>query len=250
MARDVIKNSALKDVEIHVSEWSSTISNRNVLNDSTYKGAYIMKNILDSLGLTEILGYWVGSDIFAEFYDNPSVLFGGCGLLTKEGIKKPAYYAYFFINQMHKYMVQKDGNYIITTDSYDNYFIACHNYQHLNYKYYLKAEDQQDINRLYELYDNNQILELNFCLDHVKNGKYKIKIYSINDTYGSVQEEWKNLSFSKQLSKSEVDYLKRVCTPRIQIIECAVEIGTLEFGVKMSPQEIQYIHISYLYMDS
>ena len=55
--------------ELHVTEWSFTISNRNVLNDNCMKGAYLVKNMIDSIGLTDILGYWTGSDLYADYYD-------------------------------------------------------------------------------------------------------------------------------------------------------------------------------------
>lgn len=247
MAKTVIADSALKDVEIHVSEWSFTVSSRNILNDSCYKGSYVMKNILDSLDMAGVLGYWNSSDIFAEFYDNPSILFGGCGLLSKEGIRKPSYYAYSFLSHMKKYLVEKDSNCLVTTDGHDNYFIVCHNYQHLNYKYYLKPEDKQDIDQLYQLYEDNQILQMDILLNHVKKGRYKVKCYFINDLHGSVQEEWKNMGKSVSLSKQEAEYLKRVCIPRIQIQEYTAENGRLEFEANMRPQEIRYIHVSYLY---
>lgn len=91
MAESVIDRSALKGTLIHVTEWSSTISNRNVLNDSCYKGAYILKGIIDCFDKVEVLGYWVGSDIFAEHLDSSRMLFGGCGLINSRGIKKPAF---------------------------------------------------------------------------------------------------------------------------------------------------------------
>lgn len=247
MANLSIKKSKLCGVELHISEWSSTISNRNLLNDSSYKGAYIVKNVLDSIGAVDVLGYWVGTDIFAEFYDNSSILFGGCGLLSKDGIKKPAYYAYSFLQHMHNFLVEKGSNYLVTTDGRDNYYMICHNFQNLNYKYYLHAEDEQDIEKLHQLYEDGSAWKLSFSLKKIKNGKYKVKGYSINDQHGSVQEEWKNLGFSSKLSKQEVNYLKRVCTPYIQIKEHVVDQCKLEFEVEMQPQEIQYMHISYLY---
>jgi len=206
-----------------------------------------MKNILDSMGLADVLGYWVGSDIFSENYDNSAILFGGCGLLSKDGIKKPSYYAYSFMNQMRNQLVKKGSNYILTTDNFDNYFLACHNYQHLNYKYYLKGEDQHNIDELQQLYESNQVMELDFALNHAKNGRYEIKSYTINDNYGSVQKEWKSMGMSARISKPEIDYLKKVCMPRIRIRECVVDRETLEFKVEINPQEIQFIHVSYLY---
>ncbi|MCF0132437.1 MAG: helix-turn-helix domain-containing protein, partial [Blautia sp.] len=135
MAEGVVRNSGLKDVEIHVTEWSNTISNRNILNDSCFKGAYIVQNVIDCFGKTNILGYWVGLDIFAEYKDTHDILFGGCGLLTAQGIKKPAYYAYRFLNQLGKYLIHRDEYGIVTTNGNNNYSLVCHNYHHLNYKY-------------------------------------------------------------------------------------------------------------------
>ena len=108
MAESIIAASPLKDVEIHVTEWSLTISNRNILNDSCYKGAYILKSIVDCLDKVGVLGYWMGSDLFAEHLDSNRLLFGGCGLVNACGIKKPAFYAYRFLNYQGKYLLLKE----------------------------------------------------------------------------------------------------------------------------------------------
>lgn len=247
IASAVISDSKLKDVEIHVSEWSSTISNRNHLNDSCYKGAYIMKSIIDSMDMTDVLGYWVGSDIFAEYFDSSPILFGGCGLLSKDGIKKPSFYAYYFLNFMGKYLISAEENSIVTTNGHNSYYIACHNYRHLNYKYYLKSENEVELEKMYQLYEDNSARQLNYQLTNVKNGRYKIKTYAINGDNGSVQEEWRKMGLSNQLTKQEVDYLKRICTPFIQIKEYEVTNQILNFEVLIKAQEIQYLHISYLF---
>lgn len=247
MAASVISNSRLRNSEIHVTEWSSTISNRNVLNDSCYKGAYIMKSIIDSIDKADVLGYWVGSDIFSEYYDSSTLLYGGCGLLNKDGIKKPAFYAYRFLDSMGKYLISADQNSIVTTNKNNSYYIACHNYRHLNYKYYLKSEDELELKKLYQVFEDNLALQLNYQLTNVQNGRYKIKTYAISSENGSVQEEWRKMGLSEHLTKQEVDYLKRISTPYIQIKEYEVRNHTLNFEVHIKAQEIQYIHISYLY---
>ncbi|WP_281550016.1 GH39 family glycosyl hydrolase [Murimonas intestini] len=247
MAESVIQNSEMGDIKIHVSEWSSTISNRNILNDSCYKGAYIMKSVIDCLGKTDVLGYWLGSDIFAEHMDNRKILFGGCGLLSIQGIKKPAFFAYKFLNMLGKYLIYKDENGIVTTNGNSDFSIVCHNYRHLNYKYYMKSEDELEFEKLYQLYEDNQNRQVNYQLTRVKNGSYKIKTYSVNAEYGSAQEEIYRVGEAGSLSRQEIDYIKRVCTPRIQIRQCQVNSNVLNFETKMRAQEIQYIHISYLY---
>lgn len=247
MAEAVIHNSGLGALEIHVSEWNMTISNRNILNDSCYKGAYLLKSILDCFGKTNVLGYWLGSDIFAEQMDNKKLLFGGCGLLSIQGIKKPAFYAYRFLNMLGKYLVYKDKNSIVTASENNNYSIVCHNYRHLNYKYYLKAEDELEQEKLYQLYEDNQSQRFSYRLTGLKDGKYKVKTYSVNAEYGSVMEEMYRVGEDVLLGRQEVDYLKRVCTPHIQVRQYQVPSQTLNFEVKLKAQEILFIHISYLY---
>lgn len=247
MAGQIIKNSALCDTEIHVTEWSSTISNRNILNDSCFKGAYIMKGILDTFGRGKMLGYWVGSDIFSEHVDSDRLLYGGCGLMTVKGIKKPAFYAYRFMNMLGRYLLYRDSNCAVTTNGNNNYSIVCHNYRHLNYRYFLKKEDELEQEKLYQLFEDSQALHLNYQLTHVKNGKYKIKTYSVNDDHGSIQKELERAGGADQVTGREVEYLKRICTPHIAVRTCQVKKNVLNFETVMQAQEIQYIHISYLY---
>ena len=247
MAESILRESPLKGVEMHVTEWSSTISNRNLLNDSCYKAAYILKGILDCFERTTLLGYWIGSDIFAEHVDTNLLLFGGCGLMNTRGIKKPAWYAYRFLNHMGKYLLYRGKNSLVTTNGNDNYSIVCHNYRHLSYRYFLKREDELEIEKLYQLFEDNQPLQLNFQLTNVKNGTYKIKTYSVSEEQGNVQKEWQRLGDTGSLSVTEIEYLKRICTPHIRIRTCQVTKNVLNFETRMLAQEIQYIHISYLY---
>ena len=90
-------------------------------------------------------------------------------------------------------------------------------------------------------------MQLNYQLTNVKNGKYKIKTYSVSEEQGSIQKEWQRLGKIESLSNAEIEYLKQICTPHIQIRVCEVSGNVLNFETRMLPQEIQYIHISYLY---
>lgn len=135
----------------------------------------------------------------------------------------------------------------MTTNGNNNYSIVCHNYRHLNYRYFLKKENELEVEKLYQLYEDNQPLQLNYQLTHLKNGKYKIKTHSVSGESGNIQSELQKLGNVGTLSGGEIEYLERICTPQIQIRTCQVTENVLNFETKMQAQEIQYIHISYLY---
>jgi beta-xylosidase/AraC-like DNA-binding protein len=242
--KEILKDIEWDVKEVYVTEWNNTISNRNYVNDSCYKGAYIMKNIIDNINQVDILGYWIGSDLFSEFHDSDVLLNGGAGLISKYGINKPACYAIEFMNRMGDSLIERGENYIITANNHNGYYIACHNYKHFNYYYYLSAEDEikpGEQGKIFNDYDN---LRLNFQLKGLLDGQYNVKTYSINRENGSVLDEWIRMDESSDLGKDEIEYLKRISTPRLSLKKCAVNEAVLNLEVTLTPNEFKIIHIS------
>lgn len=232
--------------EIIISEWNLTLSNRNFINDSCYKGAYIVKNLIDSVNEVNILGYWIASDLFSELYDTTSILIGGAGLLTRDGIRKPAFYGINFMNYLGNNLIEKGENYIITSNN-QGYIIVCHNYKHPNYYYYLKDEDSITPSELDKIFDDNNNLKLHFEIDNSKNGEYLINKYSLNSNNGSVLDEWSKLEYKNILNKNEVEYLNDVSKPRLTSKKYFATDSAINIEVSLLPHEISCIEIKYQY---
>ena len=90
-------------------------------------------------------------------------------------------------------------------------------------------------------------IKINYQIQHVKNGKYQIKVQKISSLEGSALDEWIKMGQVENLTISDVEYLKRVATARVVIWESNVDAETLNFETKLTPNEIQYIHITYRY---
>lgn len=231
------------DVPVYVSEWNFTVVNRNVLNDSCFKGAYVMKNLMELCQEAEMVGYWFGTDLFVESDEAPKVLDGCCGLISYHGICKPAFYAMDFMNRLGNYLLEQNENMMLTADGYDNYTIVCHNYKHLDVQYFMQNEKNIRIDGIPLLFPDDSRLRVNVVIDHVKNGFYYVKTRSIHPKNGSVQDEWQRLGYSENLNMQDIDYLRGICVPRITIYEYSVTSHTLELNLTLEPQEIQCIHI-------
>lgn len=231
--------------EIHVTEWNSSVSNRNGMNDSCYKGAYIMKNVIDNIGNIQLLGYWLGSDLFSQYRDMNRVLNGGVGILSRDGIRKPAYYAFEFLNKLGMYIIGKNENVLITSNGGDEYYIVAHNYKHPNYKYYTLPENEVDIINQEQYFEDWTQTKQNFQIKHVRNGKYQVKVQKINASKGSVLDEWIRLGMYDDLTVDELEYLKTASTAKMEIWEQVVEDGILNFEINLEPNEIQHICLLY-----
>lgn len=245
--REVIKETDFPSSKIHISEWNFTLSNRNVLNDSCEQGAYVLKNCIDMNGEVDVMAYWHALDSYSDYYDANKILIGDSGMISRDGIRKPAFYAYMFMNRLFPEVLFKDENAIVTTNRRNRYVIACHNFKKLSSQYVFSEEDTITVETLDNYIEDDETLKLKFRLENVKNGEYLVKIHTVNKENGSVQDIWKRLQYSKNLAKDEMRYLEKSAIPRMEMRNVHVENNVLELENIMTAQEIRLLDIRYRY---
>ena len=245
--KNVMEETGFQIPEFHIDEWNFTISNRNVLNDSCEQGAYILKNCIEMNGAVDMMAYWHALDLYSDYYDTDTVLNGDSGLISRDGICKPSFYAFQFMNRLLPKVLEKNDHVIVTTNGRNRYVIACHNYKSLSSRYVFTDEDEIQLEDIEQYVEDIDPVKLNFTIQNVKDGKYLVKIYRVNRECGSVQDLWKNLDYSKGLMRDEVDYLKSSAIPGIEMRTVEVENGELSLENTLEMQEIRLIDIQYRY---
>lgn len=206
--QEILASLHFRAPKIYVTEWNSTISSRDVFNDSCYKGAYIMKSLLDSYHLASAFGYWVGSDLFSEG-DGSTVLNGGGGLLSQDGICKPAFYAFDFLNRLRPVPLYRDENCLATQDGHGNISIACHNCKPFNFSCYASSRQHlaQGAPQWEQVFENYDPLTLTFRIKVESHRVYRITALSVSCEHGSVLAEWGRLGRPSHPLSGDVDFL-------------------------------------------
>jgi xylan 1,4-beta-xylosidase len=100
--RAVIDASANPNLPIRVTEWSTSYSPRDPVHDAYFSAPYILEQFKNTGRGVASFSYWVFTDIFEESGPPMTPFHGGFGLLNFAGIKKPAYFAFQFLNQLGK----------------------------------------------------------------------------------------------------------------------------------------------------
>lgn len=245
--RETMDEVGFGDKELHVTEWNFSVSNRNTLNDSCMKGAYVMRDLLESLDYADVMGYWVGTDLYGENADSQNIVYGGTGLLSRDGIRKPAYYAFDFMNHLGRYVRKREDNCIITENGFGNWRIACHNLKNLNHQYSLLNEGDIPISEHNNLFEDLKKRTIHFSLPGKRGERYILKCLTVNQYNGSLQDEWVSMSSPEEMSRDEIQYLSRIVTPRMVVRRLNAENGKLIFDITMEPNEIAYIHLIHQY---
>jgi xylan 1,4-beta-xylosidase len=246
--RKSLKKAKFHDLELNITEWNITVSNRDYLNDSCFKATYMIKNIIENLNENKVnmIGYWLSSDLFSDFRDSKNFLHGGAGLVTKNGIKKPSYHVYLLLKRLGEILVAKGKNYIVTKKTGDNFQILCYNYKHFDYSYYLIPEGNVGISEQYGIFENNDPFNLSLEIQGIKNGRYRLKELKLDRKHGSVLDEWMKMGQSYDMKQDEVDYLKQICIPNMKIKNFQVKNQTIVLNGELQPHEVRLFEFNLL----
>jgi xylan 1,4-beta-xylosidase len=85
---------------LYYTEWNSSSNPRDHLHDEPYTAAVIIKTMLEARSLVEGYSFWTFTDIFEENYMPATAFQGGFGLLTLQGVAKPAYRAFELLHRL------------------------------------------------------------------------------------------------------------------------------------------------------
>lgn len=229
--------------EFCISEWSSSVSNRTIIQDSCARGTATINYVSGMSKLVDMMGCWHGTDAIDVFYDTKKLLYGGGGILSKDGIKKPSFYALQFLSQLGGELLKIGNNYIITKDSSGMIVCLCYNQRPYSYYYYFK--DETEHKNLSKLFQSEEKVILEFQISNMdRDGVYLIKEDVVNSGSGSVQDEWRILGNQEDLGKAEIQYLKNICIPKIFMKQFICVESRLCFRVELEPHEMRLIHIS------
>ena len=98
--RTQIDVSPYRGLPLFFSEWSTSYTPRDFVHDSYVSAPYILTKLKQSQGLVQGMSYWTYTDLFEEPGPPPTPFHGGFGLTNREGIRKPAYFAYKYLHAL------------------------------------------------------------------------------------------------------------------------------------------------------
>ncbi len=236
----------LSHMVLYVIEWNFSFLSRNFLHDSVYKGAYIVKNVIDCLGRTDVLSYWGSIDLLHEYFDSKQVLCGAPGLLCKNGIPKPSFHALAFLGRAKSFLVAQSSHFLFTSDKNNNYAIICHNFCPPGMDYYYQYGESIPSEKVDGLFHTSPIT-LSFQIENTRSGRYRVKKRFINQSTGNLLSEWIRLGKPFSLSRDEQEFLFASSVPYQTNEIVDADDSTLSFTSMLQVNEIQLLEVQYLF---
>jgi xylan 1,4-beta-xylosidase len=115
--REQIAASAFPSLPLYFTEWSTSYTPRDAVHDSYISAPYILSKLKATQGIVQGMSYWTYTDLFEEPGPPPTPFHGGFGLINREGIRKPAFFAYKYLNAVRgKEIPSADTESLLATD--------------------------------------------------------------------------------------------------------------------------------------
>jgi len=197
--------SAFPHAEVHYTEWSASWSPRDPIHDSYFSAAYILDNVRRAAGAVTSQSYWTFTDIFEESGPPPSPFHGGFGLINREGLRKPAFFAHKFLNELGREELFND----------DPCSWVCRDEGSLtallwDYSQPVSEESNQHIFIRDMPAGDKGTVQLN--IRGLPEGKYRLNVYRVGHRSNDVYSAYRDIGAPPNLTAAQVAALGRACS--------------------------------------
>ena len=240
---DFIKNpNFYSGKKIFLTEFNFTTSHRNLLSDTVFSSAYIVKNIIENLDRLDSFGHWYLSDLIDETQLPENMLHGGLGFYTLNGIKKPSFYAYKFLSKLGKEILLKDKGLIVTKEQ-NKIIILLYNYEHFSNLYASGDYFELSYHNRYVPFAENKNLVFNISINNINNKSYELKETLLGKSSGSVYDCAEECGIIGIPDEEITSELKALSTPKFKIEKGEIFNDTIEISSVVEALEVKLIEI-------
>ncbi len=203
-SREEISNSPKPDLELHYTEWSASYTPSDPIHDSYHEAAYILHKLKQVGDAAQSMSYWVFTDIFEEAAPRFTPFHGGFGMLNTQGINKPVFYAYQFLNRLGDIELENsDPTSWVCKD-------ANGNIQVLAYDFTYTLPDDSINNQDYYIRDlpSKNKGKIKISISGVPEGNYSLLVYKVGYRCNDAYTSYYDLGRPNQLTKQQVEQIK------------------------------------------
>jgi xylan 1,4-beta-xylosidase len=223
--KKLIDSSSYPRAEIHLDEWNSSAHDRDFVHDTAFMAVFILRNYLLCGGLAASLCYWALSDRFEEHGLGGHEFYGGFGLLSVSGLKKPSYHAFRALKQLGNKILSRGNDFIVTYSEVDETIVGKTEVQALFWNYvhykdsYAKGNDgPPDFYNRYDVFDQGSrccfTLNIPSSLFPEHTEAFLVERTIFNRKQGSIFDFWIENGALDRLSDEQIEIMRTQCIPK------------------------------------
>ena len=232
-----------KEPLIYLTEWNTSPSQQDLLNDTCFKSCYIVKCILENYDRLGSFAYWSLSDWMGEAPQPPELFHGGLGLFTSGGIPKASYFAFTLLSRLGDTFLGKGPGWFATRRGEDIVLLVYH-YRHYSHLYAKGERFDMTFTDRYTPFAPEQTLDIHLHLENMNAPGYLVRETILNRSSGSAFDTWVEMGAVETLDQEDLQNLSSRAVPAIRKQRVNPSGGVLRFDALLDLLEVRLIEIS------
>lgn len=192
--------------ELHITEWNFSLYDRHLLHDTMFMAPFVIHQALSTVGDVKALTFWCFTDVFEESVVPPSPFYGGFGMMNRDGLKKPSYYAFELLQKLGEEIIIQGDGYVGTQNKDGNIQLLLYHYVHLDHMFSSGDWSEMSNHNRYGVFEEKGSKVFYVSIPRLS-GAYKCTTYQMDRDHGSVFDEWVRLGAPENLTEEELEYL-------------------------------------------
>lgn len=198
-----IQASALPSLPLCYTEWSASYTPADPVHDSYVSAPFILDKLKNSIDFVQSMSYWTFTDIFEEAGPRTTPFHGGFGLMNYQGIKKPAFRAYEYLNKLGPTKLESaDPQSLVTRDDKGGVQALVWDFtnnvpEHVNNQQYFIGDLKPNL---------KSKVQVRFA--DLKPGRYRVSTYRVGYRINDPYADYLDLGRPGQLTRPQVEKIK------------------------------------------
>lgn len=239
-----IAASPFPHLPLYITEWSTSYTPADPVHDSYVSAAYILNKLKACDGLAQGMSYWTYSDLFEESGPPPAAFYGGFGLVTRDGIRKPAFFAYKYLHALRGESIPSSDDQAMLSTNGENLTAVLWDFQTPEQG---KVGDREFYTKLLP---DHSAAPIHLKVTHLLPGKvYRLEVrrtgYDANDAYSA----YLKMGAPKDLTEPQIgylNYLTRDHPERDQVVRSDQD-GAISIRIPMRTNDVVLVSLRRTY---
>lgn len=239
--RQIMRREGLRNTEVILDEWDSTLWQRDPVSDTCYHSSYIIRNILENADRVGAMAQAVTSDYSEETRPEEGLFFGAAGIFTYNGLRKNVFYCYRLLSGLGTEKIASGDGWAVFRNGRTLQFIlwyGCH--YHRAYGYQINMISQVD---RYAVFRESDPYVFRLEITGIPRGNGVLRDWKIGRTSGSVFDKWVEMGHPDSLSPDMLEYLDKCTMPTMHVREFKCE-RVLKIDYTLNPHDVMRVDLN------
>lgn len=192
---------------LHLVSWNTLSGNTRYTNGTFFRGALILKNVLDIANDVKTVGLWINTIVHEDAGKDKRYRMDGVELFHYLNGKRPAYFALMFLKRLHGEIVAHGEDYVMTKNE-RGYQLILMNSNIINPYFSVEETFLHKLNK-----------EIHITISGMPKGEYQIRKHVFDKNNGALYTKWWNLNSKHGMDAEIIDYIINSSRPSLEIFD-------------------------------